>query len=105
VCRFFSTAFAPRSSHFYTGLASECAQVQQNAHWQFEGVVFYVELPAPDGSCANGARPVYRLYNAGQGGAPNHRFTVDGGIRAAMIGTGWIAEGAGAGVAFCAPAS
>ena len=37
VCRFFSTAFGPKSSHFYTADASECARVQSNRDWQFEG--------------------------------------------------------------------
>ncbi len=35
VCRFFSTSFAPRSSHFYTPFAGECAAVKANPDWSF----------------------------------------------------------------------
>ena len=46
--------------------------------WQFEGDVFYTYLPdATSGACPAGNIPVYRVYNNGQGGAPNHRFTTD----------------------------
>ena len=40
VCRFFSTAFGERSSHFYTPSATECAAVSALADWSFEGSVF-----------------------------------------------------------------
>jgi len=104
VCRFFSTSFAPKSSHFYTALASECATVRQNPNWQFEAVVFNVPMPDLAGNCPAGTRPVYRLYNNGQGAAPNHRFTTDLGTRAAMILVkGWIPEGYGVGVSMCSP--
>ena len=49
---------------------SECGVVRQNADWQLEGVVFGVSAPGPDGACPAGMRPVYRLYNDGQGAAP-----------------------------------
>ena len=65
VCRFFSTAFDPKSSHFYTPVASECATVKTNPNWQFEGEVFNVDLPVA-GECAANRRPLYRLYNNGQ---------------------------------------
>jgi hypothetical protein len=38
---------------------------------------------------------LYRLYNNGQGGAPNHRLTTDRATRDAMTAQGWVAEGAG----------
>jgi photosystem II stability/assembly factor-like uncharacterized protein len=105
VCRFFSTAFAPKSSHFYTPFASECATVQASAGWSLEsGAAFYVALPAGDGSCATGLTPVYRLYNNGQGGAPNHRYTTDVTARGQMVVQGWIPEGLGAdAVEMCSP--
>ena len=104
VCRFFSTAFAPRSSHFYTPFADECVTVKGNPDWQFEGDVFNMALPAIDGSCPQGTLPVYRLYNDGQGGAPNHRYTADPIVRAQMIAAGWVSEGYGdLGVIMCAP--
>jgi len=105
VCRFFSTAFAPKSSHFHTPFASECAAVQANSSWSLEsGAAFYISLTAGDGSCASGLTPVYRLYNNGQGGAPNHRYTTDVIARAQMIEQGWIPEGLGANVVeMCSP--
>jgi probable HAF family extracellular repeat protein len=104
VCRFFSTAFGPKSSHFYTADAGECAKVQSNRDWQFEGLVFNVETPDLNGACPPSTQPVYRLYNNGQGAAPNHRFTTSLATRAQMIAAGWVSEGAGqSGVAMCSP--
>ena len=103
VSRFFSTTFAPKSSHFYTANAAEYSALLQNPNWQLEGPVFDTPLPAADGSCPAGSLPIYRLYNDGMGGAPNHRFTTDAGVRAQMIAAGWIPEGAGIGVGFCSP--
>ncbi len=95
VCRFFSVSFAPRSSHFYTPYADECAQVKLNPDWQFEGEVFAVALPDTDGACPVRMLPLYRLYNDGQGGAPNHRYTTSFATRSDMLQQGWIPEGAG----------
>ncbi len=104
VCRFFSTSFTPRSSHFYTPFANECTIVKASPDWEFEGDVFNIPIPALDGSCPAGTVPVYRLYNNGQGAAPNHRYTIDFAVRAQMIARGWIAEGYGdIGVIMCAP--
>lgn len=102
-CRFFSTAFGLRSSHFYTPVASECVTVKSNPAWQFEGEVFNMTLPAADGSCAPPEVPLYRLYNDGQGGAPNHRYTTRLDLRAQMQGQGWVPEGNGIGVIGCVP--
>ena len=104
VCRFFSTSFGLRSSHFYTPSASECGIVGQNPDWQLEGVVFGVSAPGPQGNCPAGMQPVYRLYNDGQGNSPNHRYTTSTATREAMLARGWIPEGYGAlGVVMCAP--
>jgi hypothetical protein len=104
VCRFFSTAFNPKSSHFYTPDAPECTTVKSNPNWQYEGDVFYTKVPTFDGTCPAGTMPVYRLYNNGQGAAPNHRYTTDLALRATMIAQGWIPEGYGPiGVIMCAP--
>jgi len=104
VCRFFSTAFDPKSSHFYTPFASECATVQRKKEWQFEGRVFYIAPPDANGNCPALTQPVYRLYNQGMGAAPNHRYTTSVAIRAAMIAQGWIPEGLGLdAVEMCAP--
>ena len=101
VCRFFSASFAPKSSHFYTPFPSECDYVRTLGPWQFEGVAFYAALSAPDGTCQSGQK-VYRLYNNGQAGAPNHRYTTSLEVRAQMQAAGWVPEGLGAdGVQFC----
>lgn len=104
VCRFFSTAFAPKSSHFYTPFAPECTKVKSNADWTFEGEVFQIAVPSGAGDCPAGTTPVYRMYNNGQGGAPNHRYTTDLAVRTQMLAQGWIPEGFGPlGVIMCAP--
>jgi hypothetical protein len=104
VCRFFSTAFAPKSSHFYTPLPAECTVVKSNPSWMFEAEVFFIAIPALDGACPTGTSPVYRIYNNGQGAAPNHRYTTDLAVRTAMLALGWIPEGYGPiGVIMCAP--
>ena len=91
VCRFFTTAFAPKSSHFYTPLAFECDLVKQNPDWIYEKIAFQLRLPE-DGQCPSGTIPVYRLYNNGLTGAPNHRYTTSTAIRAQMIAQGYVAE-------------
>jgi hypothetical protein len=105
VCRFFSVSFAPKSSHFYTPSASECATVKENPDWEFEAEVFAVGLPDTGGNCPGGTLPLYRLYNDGQGGAPNHRYTTSAATRSDMLAQGWISEGTGdLGVIACVPA-
>jgi photosystem II stability/assembly factor-like uncharacterized protein len=105
VCRFFSTAFAPTSTHFYTPFFAECTIRQADPSWFLESsAAFYVAVPAADGSCAPGLTPVYRLYNNGQGAAPNHRYTTDFTVRAQMIAQGWVPEGFGPdAVQMCSP--
>ena len=104
VCRFFTTAFPPKSSHFYTPNAPECSVVKSNAVWQFEGEVFYTQQPSVTGVCPSNTVPVYRMYNNGQSGAPNHRYTTDLSVRTQMLAQGWVPEGAGTiGVIMCSP--
>ena len=104
VCRFFSVSFDPRSSHFYTPLSTECATVKQNPKWIFEGEVFSVLLPGSSGECPTGTQQLYRLYNNGQGEAPNHRYTTSLTTRSGMLAQGWTSEGMGAnGVIACVP--
>jgi len=103
-CRFFSTAFDPKSSHFYTSNAAECAALKNNPKWQFEAEVFGLVAPDATGTCPIGTESLFRLYNNGQGGAPNHRYTTLVAERASMIARNWIAEGHGvAGVIGCVP--
>ncbi len=106
VCRFWSgQTFAPQSSHFYTPFASECALVKGDPDWLFENEAFAMPLPDAAGTCGGGMVPLYRLYNNGQSGAPNHRYTTRPSIRSAMLAQGWIAEGSGIGVIGCAPSA
>jgi len=65
--------------------------------------VFSAPLPAHNGECPAGTIPVYRLYNNGVGGAPNHRLITDANEFAQMLADGWIPEGHGIGVGFCSP--
>jgi hypothetical protein len=104
VCRFFSASFAPKSSHFYTPFADECAKVKANPDWTFEAEAFYVRLPDNAGACTPGTTPVYRYYNNGQGGAPNHKYTPYASEREAFVAMGWIPEGVGPeAVLYCVP--
>ena len=100
VCRFFTVAFAPKSSHFYTADAPECAGLKSNPNWQYEKIAFYNAIPNASGICPSETVPIYRLYNNGQTGAPNHRFTTSLAIHDDFVqNRGWVSEG----VRFCAP--
>ena len=104
-CRFFSTNFAPKSSHFYTPVASECSSLQTNSSWQYESIAFYLQVPSEAGVCPANTVALYRLYNNGMGGAPNHRYTTNATTFSQMIAAGWVYEGNGATAAFaCVPA-
>jgi hypothetical protein len=103
-CRFFSDAFAPRSTHVYTPFPVECAALKANPAWTYEGIAFYVALPDANGLCATGTIPLYRAYNNGIGGAPNHRFTINFATLQQMIAAGWSFEGNGDSQVFaCVP--
>src|SRR5262245_7105976 len=92
-CRFFSVGFAPKSSHFYTPYAAECAGLMSSPNWEFESIAFYLQLPDANGNCPPGTLVLYRLYNDGMGGAPNHRFTTSLAIFNQMLAAGWVYEG------------
>ena len=63
-----------------------------------------LHLPDLAGSCPDDTIALYRMYNDGRSGAPNHRYSTSLGIRAAMLAEGWIPEGFGAiGVIGCVP--
>ena len=97
VCRFFGTPGLGVNSHFYTAFDFECAAVKQLAGWIFEANAFYIA--ANVSQCPASTRPVFRLYNNGMGGQPNHRYITRWPIIDAMQTAGWLLEG----VAFCAP--
>jgi hypothetical protein len=105
VCRFFNDSFGTTSSHFYAlhGLGCEDT-IAKFPDWQLESLdAFSMKVPDANGSCAAGTIPVYRLFNNGMGGTPNHRYTISADLRGVMIAAGWTPEGYGIGVEFCAP--
>jgi YVTN family beta-propeller protein len=105
VCRLFSATFAPKSSHFYTLIASECAERAAGGDWQLESTAAYYLAPVDSmGNCPTGTAPLYRVYNNSMSGAPNHRLTASRVLRDRMVTQGWIAEGGGVDVIFaCTP--
>lgn len=104
VCRFFSASFAPRSSHFYTPLVSECDGLRAGNTWTYEGLVFALRTPSPASTCPAGTSPLFRSYNNGMSGAPNHRYMVSEAVRANQAAQGWIGEGSGVPPVFaCVP--
>lgn len=108
VCRFWSDqTFAPKSSHFYTPYDQECALLQAGTAWRFERHAFVVRLPeGASGAkqCGTGSQPLYRAYNAGVTGAPNHRYTTDPTLLDQLVAQGWIMEGEAATRVFaCVP--
>jgi hypothetical protein len=101
VCRFFTTpgTFGAKSSHFYTANPVECDGLKANPNWIYEKIAFYIAVPT-NGVCPGGTLPVYRMYNSGQTGAPNHRFTTNfSTYQQYTTQLGWAPEGIG----FCAP--
>jgi photosystem II stability/assembly factor-like uncharacterized protein len=105
VCRYFSAAFGAKGAHFHSPFASECDELRANLHWTLEtSAAFYAALPSGNGDCPEGSSAVYRLYNDGRGGAPNHRYTADLALRGPMIAQGWVPEGFGPeAVTMCTP--
>ncbi len=99
VCRFYSRS---QNSHFYTADAAECEFVKKDAGWQYEGLVFAIDVPSAQ-ICASGTAPVYRVYNNGFGKpvGSNHRFMPDLTVaqKSAKVG------GAFEGIVFCATES
>ena len=115
VCRFFGTdqyrsdgtRIGP-NSHFYTGDPAECAYVKtawpavaadgrSYPAWTYEEDAFALKLPNAGGVCPAGTEGVYRAYNNGAGGDPNHRYVVDPRLLQGM--PGWTVEG----LAMCRP--
>ncbi len=106
VCRFYNDHFEGLSSHFYAPKGLGCEDtIEYFPDWTLEDDrLFYAYLPDGQGLCPAGQMPVYRLFNNGAGGAPNHRFTTRADLRQQLIdGEGFTPEGAGIGVGWCAP--
>ena len=105
ICRFFNSSFAPKSSHFYAPHGFGCEATIASFHdWGLEDDrLFSTMLPDGSGNCPAGTIPLYRLYNGGMGGAPNHRFVTSLAERQKMLDLHYVAEGAGIGVGMCVP--
>ncbi|HQR10216.1 MAG TPA: choice-of-anchor D domain-containing protein [Casimicrobiaceae bacterium] len=107
ICRFFndSPAFAPKSSHFYAPHGQGCEDtIASFPDWKLENdKLFNTMVPDAVGNCPAGTVPVYRMYNNGMGGAPNHRFVTSLAERQKMLNKGYVAEGKGIGVGMCVP--
>ncbi len=116
VCRFFGTdkyrsngsRIGP-NSHFYTADPAECDYVKvawqsiandgmSYAAWTFESNAFAVKLPV-GGACPAGTQALYRTYNNGARGDPNHRYSQQAATLQAMAG--WVFEG----IVMCLPQS
>jgi hypothetical protein len=95
VCRLFSEKFAPRSSHFYSPNRAECEFRANSGVWNFEGDVFGFRPINAVYNCDPGTVPLFRFYNNGDNGVPNHRFTTSMLVRSQMIDEGWLPEGDG----------
>jgi hypothetical protein len=105
VCRFFNDSYGNVSTHFYAlhGLGCEDT-IAHFPDFKLESAsAFKMGVPDGNGNCAAGSSPVYRLFNNGMNGAPNHRYTTNSDVRDDMIAQGWTPEGYGIGVAFCSP--
>ncbi len=104
ICRFYNDSFAPKSSHFYAAHGFGCEEtLAYFPDWKLEtDSAFIGVIPEENGECLQGF-PLYRVYNNGMGGAPNHRFLFDVIERNRMVSLGWIPEGYGPGVAMCGP--
>ena len=106
ICRFFNSSFVPKSSHFYAAHGFGCEDtLRLFPGWGLEDdKSFNTMLPDAMGTCPAETIPVYRFYNNGIGGAPNHRYATESSVRDEMLLKGWIPEGAGnLGVIMCAP--
>jgi Repeat of unknown function (DUF5648) len=105
ICRLFNETFAPKSTHFYGPKGGSCdLTLALFPGWTLEDdKLFNAMLSDMTGACPTGTIPVYRLYNNGMGGAPNHRFVTSLTERQNMVNQGWSPEGNGIGVETCVP--
>jgi hypothetical protein len=75
--------------------------------WRFERNAFSMKMPeGVPGSrtCPTDSRPLYRAYNNGQGGAPNHRYTIEPSVLDEILACGCSMEGEAATRVFaCVP--
>lgn len=99
VCRYYTAAFGSQPTHFYSASTAECNAVAADPAWTSEGIAFYAPVPGALGRCGAGNAPIYRLYNNGRNGSPNHAYTPHASQREALRESGFVEEG----IAFCVP--
>ncbi|WP_190973680.1 hypothetical protein, partial [Bifidobacterium vespertilionis] len=83
VYRLFNPYMTSGTTHLFTTSKAEYDKLVA-AGWQGEDVKFHAA-----GSAANGAKPVYRLYNRYDG---SHHFTVDAAEKDNLVKIGWTLE-------------
>jgi hypothetical protein len=101
VFRLFTVDFASKAAHFYTTnvVERDFNRTENGGHWTYEKIAYYLPA-ATGGTCPVDSVPIYRMFNNGQTGAPNHRFTTSLATYTTFTTTqGWAGEG----VVFCAP--
>jgi hypothetical protein len=102
VYRFVAAPGTGLNAHFFTASYREYLALLRTPEWQFEFQPFEAGFPDTlTGECPDGLYRIYRLFNPRNG---DHRWTIDAGLRAALVLQGWIPEGYGdLGVAMCSP--
>jgi hypothetical protein len=93
VCRFFGHQPGGPNSHFYTANPVECDAVKASPAWDYEGIAFYIAPYNVRLGCPTGTYRVYRAFNQGIGGDPNHRYTNRIVVFNQMAAAGWYPEG------------
>ena len=95
ICRMYNDKYNGTSSHFYGTLHGDCAVTQQLfPDWTFEDPeLFDADVGNAAGTCPIGEYPVFRVFNNGMGGAPNHRFTNSPEVVQRMVAKGYASEG------------
>jgi hypothetical protein len=103
VCQYVSPPGTGLDARFIS-ISAECVLLIGNPVWVQNDYPF--ELAAPDtltGECPPMTVSLYRLWNPRTG---DHRWVVDGALRARLVAQGWVSDGYGdLGVAMCAPSS
>ena len=97
ICRFYVSIASPfTNSHFYGRQQVDCEPMAEAAYagFSWEGYDFRVPGSEGDGTCPEGATPVYRSFRLGSDGVTsNHRFTVSTATYNAAASAGYRGEG------------
>jgi alpha-beta hydrolase superfamily lysophospholipase len=93
-------AYSGQVEHIYQFIQTmKLGRVHLVGHSAGGAIAFYVAVPS-GGVCPVGTTPIYRMYNNGQTGAPNHRFSSDfPTYQDFTTNKNWAPEG----IRFCSP--